>query len=95
MEAESIFHNHLTANAPLPVNIDSCAVRDAEEQLQNPNNDMFRLQQQQVRGDLLSCRLNWYEQLFKTFGDGSTQNWPAQLLWIEVNRNIATNLEWD
>ncbi|XP_022801275.1 regulator of G-protein signaling 12-like isoform X3 [Stylophora pistillata] len=48
MEAESIFHNHLTANAPLPVNIDSNAVRDAEEQLQNPNNDMFRLQQQQV-----------------------------------------------
>lgn len=48
MEAESIFHNHLDANAPMPVNIDSSAVRDAEENLQNPNNDMFRLQQQQV-----------------------------------------------
>lgn len=32
----------------MPVNIDSNAVKDAEEQLQNPNNDMFRLQQQQV-----------------------------------------------
>ena len=47
-EAENIFHNHLDANAPMPVNIDSNAVKDAEEQLQNPNNDMFRLQQQQV-----------------------------------------------
>ena len=32
----------------MPVNIDSNAVKDAEEQLQNPNSDMFRLQQQQV-----------------------------------------------
>ena len=48
MEAESIFHNHLDANAPMLVNIDSSAVRGAEENLQNPNNDMFRLQQQQV-----------------------------------------------
>ena len=47
-EAENIFHNHLAPNAPMPVNIDSNAVKDAEEQLQNPNNDMFRLQQQQV-----------------------------------------------
>lgn len=49
MEAESIFHNHLDTNAPMPVNIDSSAVKDAEEHLQNPNNDMFRLQQQQVK----------------------------------------------
>lgn len=49
MEAESIFHNHLDANAAMPVNIDSSAVKDAEEHLQNPNNDMFRLQQQQVK----------------------------------------------
>ena len=47
-EAENIFHNHLAPNAPMPVNIDSNAVKDAEEQLQNPNSDMFRLQQQQV-----------------------------------------------
>ena len=33
----------------MPVNIDSNAVKDAEEQLHNPNNDMFRLQQQQVK----------------------------------------------
>lgn len=74
MEAESIFHNHLTANAPLPVNIDSCAVRDAEEQLQNPNSDMFRLQQQQVRWGLLFCRLSEYKQVFSSFGEGSMQN---------------------
>ena len=49
MEAESIFHSHLDTNAPMPVNIDSSAVKDAEEHLQNPNNDMFRLQQQQVK----------------------------------------------
>jgi len=49
MEAESIFHNHLDANAAMPVNIDSSAVKDAEEHLQNPNNDMFCLQQQQVK----------------------------------------------
>ena len=49
MEAESIFHNHLDANAPMPVNIDSTAVKEAEENLQNPHNDMFRLQQQQVK----------------------------------------------
>ena len=49
MEAESIFHNHLDTNAPMPVNIDSSSVKDAEEHLQNPNNDMFRLQQQQVK----------------------------------------------
>ena len=33
----------------MPVNIDSNAVKDAEEQLQNPNCDMFHLQQQQVK----------------------------------------------
>ena len=49
MEAESIFHNHLDVNAPMPVNIDSSAVKDAEEHLHNPNNDMYRLQQQQVK----------------------------------------------
>ena len=33
----------------MPVNIDSSAVKEAEENLQNPHNDMFRLQQQQVK----------------------------------------------
>lgn len=48
IEGENIFHNHLAPDAPMPVNIDSNAVKDAEEQLQNPNCDMFHLQQQQV-----------------------------------------------
>lgn len=48
IEAENIFHSHLDVDAPMPVNIDSCAVKDAEEQLQSPNCDMFHLQQQQV-----------------------------------------------
>lgn len=48
IEAENIFHNHLDVDAPMPVNIDSSAVKDAEEQLQSPNCDMFHLQQQQV-----------------------------------------------
>lgn len=55
IEAENIFHSHLDADAPMPVNIDSCAVKDAEEQLQSPNCDMFHLQQQQV---MISCG-NW------------------------------------
>ena len=55
IEAENIFHSHLDVDAPMPVNIDSCAVKDAEEQLQSPNCDMFHLQQQQV---MISCG-NW------------------------------------
>lgn len=33
----------------MPVNIDSSAIKLAEEHLANPSNDMYRLQQQQVR----------------------------------------------
>lgn len=54
----------------MPVNIDSNAVKDAEEQLQNPNSDMFRLQQQQVwkKKDSVFIKLNllMFKQLLKS-----------------------------
>ena len=53
----------------MPVNIDSNAVKDAEEQLQNPNSDMFRLQQQQVlkkNSVFIKLNLLMFKQLLKS-----------------------------
>ncbi|KAK3710769.1 hypothetical protein QZH41_016752, partial [Actinostola sp. cb2023] len=50
--AVSIFDAHLSSHATMPVNIDSSAIKRAEEHLANPTNDMYRLQQQQ--GNCLS-----------------------------------------
>ncbi|XP_048584435.1 regulator of G-protein signaling 12 isoform X2 [Nematostella vectensis] len=46
--ASTIFETHLSPNALMPVNIDSSAVKVAEEHLLNPTNHMYRVPQQQV-----------------------------------------------
>ena len=46
--AEDIYETHLKSSAAMPVNVESSAIREVEEKLKRPTNELFATVQYQV-----------------------------------------------